>query len=213
MVEKLSFGEPFAAAEYIREETGYRTGENTLVMNLSRSIPVRIGDQRLLSLRAAVFRDTRIDVPGEALAVTNFGTQDLENGETAARIKNEWKSVWELTHAPRNIGVEYYKSPAALLRGSIKLNVCFGERQLPAGLHREHREPDFDELHLQLCGRGFIQLFHENDPETLYESLPLYPGAVNDPVWNEEGRYPWHRYYSQTRCLFLVIEMDREDGQ
>lgn len=212
MVEKLSFGEPLAETEFIAAESGYLTGENTLVMNLSRSVPVMIGDQRLMPLRAAVFRNVRLDVPGEALAVTNYGTQDLENDETAARIKREWKSVWELTHAPRNIGVEYYKSPAAILHGSIKLNYCFGERQLPAGLHREHRAPDFDELHLQLCGRGFIQLFRENDEKTLYESLPLCPGTVNDPIWNEAGIYPWHRYYSQTRCLFLVIEADREEA-
>ena len=210
MVEKLTFGSPLVTAEYIREESEYPTGENTLLMNLSRSAPIRVGNQRLPPLRAAVFHNACVCVPGEALAVTNYGGLDVENEETAVLIKREWKSVWELTHAPRNIGVEYYKSPAAVLHGSIKLNVCFGERQLPAGLHREHRDPDFDELHLQLCGRGFVQLFRENDPATLYESLPLAPGAVNDPIWNEEGAYPWHRYYSQTRCLFLVIEMERQ---
>lgn len=207
MIQPLTIGEPLIHTLYAENETAFPAGESDLILNLSRSTPITAEGFYLAPFHSAIFHHTKLEIPGRALVIPDFNI--ISRNTSFESIRGNWKSVWELLPEERNRDVEYYKSPAIRVGGDTNLTYCFGEAQLPAGLHRKHGEKDFDELHLQICGHGTIQLFRENDPFTLYESLPLSPGITNTPIWDKKGNYPWHRYYSETRCLFLVIEIDR----
>ena len=89
------------------------------------------------------------------------------------------------------------------------MNFCLvAEPDCPSGIHREHAR-ELDELHVQIAGTAAVDVLRENDPDTVYASLPLTAGSVHAPLWDTDGTYPWHRYRSVTRALFLALEIDR----
>ncbi|EJT86081.1 hypothetical protein PPS11_02009 [Pseudomonas putida S11] len=65
-------------------------------------------------------------------------------------------------------------------------------------------------IHTQIHGVGRIQKFTERDENTLYEHIVMSPGYTHDPFARieEDGlpTYPWHRYYSDSDCIWLAIE-------
>ena len=87
------------------------------------------------------------------------------------------------------------------------MNFCLvSEPDCPSGIHREHGGP-VQELHVQVVGEGALDLLRSEDPSSMFASLPLTAGSVHIPEWNEEGVYPWHRYRSKSRCIFLGVEI------
>lgn len=210
MIQKLALAEPFFSVDYVEKEAHYPMEGCGLVLNLAGAggQPVTVGAYFLQPLRSAVFQNTEISVPGRALVIHRYGSFSVDSEENAEQVKRVWTSLWDLTHWERNRNVPYYKSTRAVVGGNIGMNFCFAEANAPSGIHREH-PTDFDEVHLQVCGSGCVQLLRENDPSTMYQELPLCAGTVNDPIWNEQGIYPWHRYYSKERSIFVVIEIER----
>jgi hypothetical protein len=93
-------------------------------------------------------------------------------------------------------------------RYRLRLNVWYTPEQTDCGIHRVH---DFLEVHTQILGTGHMQKFRENNPETLYENVPMPPGFTHDPffVTGDDGsfRYPWHRYYAETDCIWMAVEL------
>ncbi len=210
MIQKLDFAEPFFQAEYVEAEPAYPVRERCLILNLAgrSEPPVRIGTFLLESFCSAVVTGANLEIPGQALVIRNFGSFSVEDGRTAKRMKQTWKSLWEYSRQERNRNVPYYKSPRAVVGGRIGMNFCLAEADAPSAIHREHGE-DFDEIHLQVCGTGRVQIFQDSDPGTLCGELPLCPGTANGRIWDERGEYPWHRYHSCSRSVFVVIEKNR----
>ncbi len=68
---------------------------------------------------------------------------------------------------------------------------------------------------LSAKGQFLVDLgaFRENNPDTLYEDVAMCPGFTHDPffvVGNDRSfRYPWHRYYAETDCVWMAIELHR----
>ena len=93
-------------------------------------------------------------------------------------------------------------------RYRLKLNLWYTPEQTDCGIHRVH---DFLEVHTQILGTGYMQKFRENNPETLYENVPMPPGFTHDPFFViGDGRsftYPWHRYYAETDCIWMAVEL------
>ena len=211
MIQKLDFAKPFFDVDYVEHEASYSIDAPALVLNMGRSEEEFVGIRPvpLKPLRSTIVTKGDLEVEGRALIIHNYQRKFRIEDPEAEEIKKVWKSLWEYSHLERNRGVLYYKSPRVVVGGDTGMNFCLAEAGIPSAIHREHGE-DFDEVHLQVWGSGRVQLLYEEDPESVYQEFPLAPGNVNDPVWDSEGIYPWHRYYSESRCIFVVVERRRE---
>ena len=207
MVEKQSFGEPFIETHYIEKEDGFSAEGRCLLVNLDTGEDVTVNGEFVLApLSAAVVKDAQLRVPGKALLICGFGLLDPDDLLTLDGLRAAWKSNWELSGRERDRGVPFYKSPAVTLGGAT-MNFCLvAEPDTPSGIHRTHPQP-VRELHVQVAGLGAVDLLRSEDPESVYASLPLSAGGVHTATWDREGNYPWHRYRSVTRCIFLAVSI------
>lgn len=102
--------------------------------------------------------------------------------------------------------------PASPLRYRARLNLWYTPEETDCGIHTGH---EFLEVHTQILGTGHMQKFRENNADTLYEDVAMAPGFTHDPffrVGNDRSfSYPWHRYYAQTDCIWMAIELHRLD--
>ncbi len=95
-------------------------------------------------------------------------------------------------------------------RYRLKLNLWYTPEETDCGIHTGH---EFLEVHTQVLGTGHMQKFRENNSGTLYEDVPMPPGFTHDPfftVGNDRSfSYPWHRYYAETDCIWMAVELHR----
>jgi len=93
-------------------------------------------------------------------------------------------------------------------RYRLKLNLWYTPEETDCGIHTGHQ---FLEVHTQVLGTGHMQKFRENNSETLYEDVPMLPGFTHDPFFvvgdNGSFSYPWHRYYAETDCIWMAVEL------
>lgn len=205
MIERLSFGEPFIESYYIKEEAEYTTPGHCILVNLDTEQPIGMeGGFALPPMKAIRTCKAKISVPGKALLVCNAGTINLTDLQTLDVLRKVWKSNWELTHLEQHRGQPYYKSPQVTF-DNVTMNFCLvSEPDAPSGIHREHGGP-VRELHVQMVGEGAVDLMRSEDQGSMYASLSLTAGSTHMPTWNAQGEYPWHRYRSKTRCIFLAV--------
>lgn len=99
-------------------------------------------------------------------------------------------------------------APQAEQAFDLRLNLWWSPGDTDCFIHNEH---PFLEIHTQIHGTGRMQKFHENDEATVYEDIPMSPGATHDPFCRVTGdnkwTYPWHRYYADSDCVWLAIEL------
>ena len=93
-------------------------------------------------------------------------------------------------------------------RYRLKLNLWFTPEETDCGIHTGHQ---FLEVHTQILGRGRMQKFRENRADALYEDVPMAAGFTHDPFFklgaDRSFSYPWHRYYADTDCVWMAIEL------
>jgi len=93
-------------------------------------------------------------------------------------------------------------------RSRVKLNLWYTPEETDCGIHTGHR---FLEVHTQVLGTGRMQKFRENKAETLYEDVAMPPGFTHDPFFSfgsdNSFSYPWHRYYADSDCIWMAIEL------
>ena len=210
MIEKLSLGEPFLETQFIKAETGFNVPGQGILLNLDRELAIEVaGELSLPPLRSLVVSGATIDVPGRALLVGGAAALDLDDLTTLDCLRGLWKSNWQLTHNAKQRGVPYYKSPRLCVDG-INMNYCLvSAADCPSGIHREH-SGDVIELHAQIVGCGAVELLASADPASVYAALPLAAGGVHLSLRRADGQYPWHRYHSHSRCIFLALELPAE---
>ena len=99
---------------------------------------------------------------------------------------------------------------ASLRRYRLKLNLWYSPEETDCRIHTGH---EFLEVHTQILGTGHMQKFRENNSDTLYESVAMCAGFTHDPFFVVENdrsfTYPWHRYYSETDCIWMAVELHR----
>ncbi len=93
-------------------------------------------------------------------------------------------------------------------RYRLKLNLWYTPEETDCGIHTGHQ---FLEVHTQVLGTGRMQKFRDNSGETLYEDVLMPPGFTHDPFFvlgdDRSFSYPWHRYYADTDCIWMAIEL------
>ena len=97
---------------------------------------------------------------------------------------------------------------ASLRRYRLKLNLWYTPEETDCGIHTGHQ---FLEVHTQVLGTGHMQKFRENNASTLYEDVTMSPGFTHDPFFtlanDRSFTYPWHRYYADTDCIWMAVEL------
>ena len=90
----------------------------------------------------------------------------------------------------------------------LKLNLWYTPEETDCGIHTGHQ---FLEVHTQLLGTGHMQKFRENKADSMYEDVWMPPGFTHDPFFSiaadRSFSYPWHRYYADTDCIWMAIEL------
>lgn len=98
--------------------------------------------------------------------------------------------------------------PPQARRYRLKLNLWYTPEETDCGIHTGHQ---FLEVHTQILGRGRMQKFRKNRPDTLYEEVPMAAGFTHEPFFklaaDRSFSYPWHRYYADTDCVWMAIEL------
>jgi hypothetical protein len=93
-------------------------------------------------------------------------------------------------------------------RYRLKLNLWYTPQETDCGIHTGHQ---FLEVHTQILGTGHMQKFRENNPDTMYEDVLMAPGFTHDPFFSVAAdrsfSYPWHRYYADTDCIWMAVEL------
>jgi len=93
-------------------------------------------------------------------------------------------------------------------RYQLKLNLWYTPEETDCGIHTGHK---FLEVHTQILGTGHMQKFRENNAGTLYEDVLMPVGFTHDPFFtvadDRTFSYPWHRYYADTDCIWMAIEL------
>lgn len=90
----------------------------------------------------------------------------------------------------------------------LKLNLWYTPEETDCVIHTGHT---FLEVHTQVLGTGRMQKFRENKAETLYQEMTVVPGYTHDAFFavapDRSFSYPWHRYYADTDCIWMAIEL------
>ena len=199
--------------------------ENAIVVNLSTA-PLRYsaGENRgaILPFRSTMLRQCKLEQADAAAILqvkqrTNLGGVALGWEWYGLRNPQYPRSTPLYISSQDNLGevqldpiAEFTRenSKAAPRRYQLKLNLWYTPEQTDCGIHTGHQ---FLEVHTQVLGTGHMQKFRENNADTLYEDVPMLPGYTHDPffVMGNAGsfHYPWHRYYADTDCIWMAIEL------
>ncbi|WP_395820155.1 hypothetical protein [Devosia sp.] len=221
---KLSFVDTHIEAELIEAATETEVGAGVLV-NLS-SQPLLVHGQ--VNSVVQPWRSTQllgtVEVTGQRMARLRVSPQDNLGGlplrgwdwfgarfakfprDTPLYISSQ-DTVGEVLADRFALG-NLPARPDRMSRFTLRLNLWWSPPRTDCFIHNEH---PFIEVHTQIHGLGRMQKFWKRDAATLYEDMPLAPGQTHDPFFTvrEDGswEYPWHRYYSDTECVWLAIEL------
>lgn len=207
-LKTLEFAEPFFTVRLITDEETHRVEGKSIVLNLSDT-PLRIREQSLGHLQSVVLTNTTMRGVEHAVVIERFA--DYADEEALfTEVKKVWPSAFDVRQEERLRGVCHYMSPKVWIgqygftmyhSGAVPLNV---------GLHRDHAfcpVPGFREIHTQIVGFGKMQQYRENDVETLYLEEPMAPGSTHRPMFDDQGRFPWHQFETITPGIFMAVEM------
>jgi hypothetical protein len=200
--------------------------ENAIVVNLSATaLRYRVGEEHgtILPWKSTILRHSTIE---DAQRVALLNVRQRKNIGGVA-LKWDW---YGQRNAQFSRGTPLYISPqdeignveldpiAAFTqervdspsprRYRLKLNLWYTPGETDCGIHTGHQ---FLEVHTQIWGTGHMQKFRENDADTLYEDVLMPPGFTHDPFFSVAAdhsfRYPWHRYYADTDCIWMAVEL------
>lgn len=207
-IETLSIGDPFFTVRILKNETSYRIGDKTIVLNLSAD-PIRVHEQTLGELQSVVLRGTEMQDVTHAVVIEGFASH-ADDAALMARIRETWPSAFEVRGEERLRGIEHYMSPK-IWDGQFGFTLYHSASvPLNVGLHRDHAfcpVPGFREVHTQIVGFGKMQQCRERDVETLYLEEPMAPGSTHRPMYDANGNYPWHQFETITPSVFMAVEM------
>jgi len=207
-VQTLDFAEPFFTVKCLVEEKDFAVSESCILINLSEQ-PVGVEGQALDFFQSVVVTKTRLRDVGKAVLVERFANFSDEQ-ELLADVRRAWPLAYDVRKEERLKGVSHYMSPKANL-GDINLSMYHaGSVPLNVGLHKDHvhcGDAQVKEVHTQIVGIGKMQQCREKDLGTLYLEEWMAPGTTHKPMYDADGKYPWHQYETITPGIFMAIEM------
>ena len=200
--------------------------ENAIVVNLSTG-PLRYtaggNEGTIVPWKSTVLRGCTLTT-GEIAALlqvrqrTNLGGTSLQwewYGRRNAQFPrgtplyiSSQDEIGEVQLDPLGAFVGMTSLSPAPRRYRIKVNLWYTPEETDCGIHTGHQ---FLEVHTQVLGTGHMQKFRENKADSLYEDVTMPPGFTHDPFFtvtaDRSFSYPWHRYYADTDCIWMAIEL------
>ncbi len=150
----------------------------------------------------------RTDLGGVALTWDWYGQRNSQFPRGTPLYISSQDDLGEVQLDPFATFAHSTSASAAPRRYRLKLNLWYTPEETNCGIHTGHQ---FLEVHTQIVGTGHMQKFRENNADTLYEDVPMLPGYTHDPFFTlaSDGSfsYPWHRYYADTDCIWMAIEL------
>jgi hypothetical protein len=145
---------------------------------------------------------------------TWYGEKDSNFDRRTPLYVSPQEEIGEVEFNPGEIFGLAHSGTKGLQRFHLKLNLWYAPAFTDCGIHCEHT---FLEVHTQLIGTGRMQKFRENSSNTLFEDLIVPAGSTHPPFFNlkSDGTfdYPWHRYFSDSDCVWMAIEFHPTQGQ
>jgi hypothetical protein len=201
-IRELNFSENFLKVEYIENSENYKIGQKAIIVNLGDS-DIEILGKKLKPMKSSVYSNVQLK-QAKKVVLINLKPDFFSNKAFAfsKEITGKWKLAYDVFQLQQLKDVKLWISEKDRI-GNVEFNLWFA----PAGTNcRIHKEHDFKEIHTQVYGMGRMQKFNENDGKTLYQEVFMSPGYTHDPFCDENGIYPWHRYYADTDCIWMAIE-------
>jgi hypothetical protein len=150
----------------------------------------------------------RTNLGGVALHWDSYGKRDSQFPRTTPLYISSQDELGDVQFDPIALFTHRPSAPASPRRYRLKLNLWYTPEETDCVIHTAHR---FLEVHTQVLGTGHMQKFRENNAATLYEDVTMSPGFTHDPFFtlrnNRNFSYPWHRYYADTDCIWMAIEL------
>jgi hypothetical protein len=152
----------------------------------------------------------RTNLGGVALGWESYGDHNPQFPRETPLYISPQDEIGDVQLDPVTAFTQTTFASASSQRYRIKLNLWYSPEETDCGIHTGH---PFLEVHTQVLGTGHMQKFRLNDAETLYEDVAMCPGFTHDPffvVGNDRSfSYPWHRYYAETDCVWMAVELHR----
>jgi hypothetical protein len=150
----------------------------------------------------------RMNLGGVALLWDWYGHRDPGFPRTTPLYVSSQDEIGEVRLDPVAAFTHETGASASPQRYRLKLNLWYTPEETDCGIHTEH---GFLEVHTQIVGTGHMQKFRENNAKTLYEDVLMPPGFTHGPFFvmgnDRSFRYPWHRYYAETDCIWMAVEL------
>lgn len=150
----------------------------------------------------------RTNLGGIALQWDWYGRRSAQFPRGTPLYISSQDEIGELQLDPLAAFVSGSSVPPVPRRYHLKLNLWYTPEATDCGIHTGHQ---FLEVHTQVLGTGHMQKFRENKAESLFEDVTMPPGFTHDPfftvVSDRSFSYPWHRYYADTDCVWMAIEL------
>lgn len=221
----LSFASRWIEAVYVASAKSLAIGPKSIVINLSSTPQVLDhGSAPLRPWRSTILADTTLS-PVQSLLVirvkdeVNIGSltqhwklfgSTLPPGTTFPLDTPLWissqDSLGMVDVDPRHFTGE---APVAgkTQPYELKVNLWYSPPHTDCYIHTGHK---FLEVHTQVHGVGRMQKFRKQEAASLYEEVWMPVGLTHEcfAIVNGSGLfYPWHRYYADTDCIWLAIEL------
>jgi len=172
----------------------------SVVINCGEKIKLPDGTF-LNNFESGLFKNTKFSA--DKLLVFEVGDNFEVSQAIANYCKENWTQVSELYPEIEEFkGTEFYRSPKIKLN-NLEFNFWYCKEDFSCRIHKDH---DFFEVHIQILGQGEMQKFFQNDENTMYYRDILSSGQTHNPFYDINCKYPWHRYYSNSKCIWLAIE-------
>ena len=222
-VRTLSFADDFISAVLIDDATDYLV-EDGVVVNLSprpmmtgKGVPAIVPAWKSTILCGAPVSGDRVAVL-KVRKTTNIGGAALRGWDWLGnRIRSFPRDTPLYISSQDTIGTVRVDprcftnedpAGAAVQEFVLKLNLWWSPGDTDCFIHNEH---PFLEVHTQIHGLGRMQKFRQRDEAALYEDVMMPVGYTHDPFCRVAAantwEYPWHRYFADTNCIWLAIEL------
>lgn len=220
----LQFSDEFVEAQLVNDVSNFRV-EDGIVVNLSTSPMIIAGEVPgvVPAWKSTILRGGTIE-KAERVAIfripntTNLGGLVFRDwewfGNRFAKFPRTTPLYISKYDAVGNVSTDpyFFSNQSTELRNvqtfGIRLNLWWAPAATDCFIHNEH---PFLEIHTQIHGTGRMQKFAAQNDQTLFEEVVMPPGYTHDPfahvTADDAWEYPWHRYYSDTDCIWLAIEL------
>ncbi|NUM53797.1 MAG: hypothetical protein HUU46_09160 [Candidatus Hydrogenedentes bacterium] len=224
--KRLSFSDRHIDAQWINQCGEFPVHERCIIVNVAASpifvesdAPSIIRPWTSTVLQHALLRNADSLIVLRILESTNiggvvlgpkwewFGDREPSFPRDIPLYVSSQDPVGSVTIDPRRLA-GMSPSESLAIPFDVKVNLWYCPGNTDCVIHTGHK---FLEVHTQIFGTGRMQKFHENDEHSLYEDVIMGPGLTHHTFAAISGdgswKYPWHRYYGDTDCIWLAVEL------